>query len=130
MKKYGLSTNVVETYLRDFHGTSVSFHKGGNDAIHRWKAVCTDCHGVHDIKSVDAEDSPVLKANLVKTCSQCHEDITTDFPDAWLSHYEPSPKKAALVYYVSLFYKFFIPFTVVGLVLHILLHIWRVARNR
>lgn len=130
MKKYGLSTHVVETYLRDFHGVSASFHKGGGETIDKWKAVCTDCHGVHDIKSVDAQDSPVLKANLAKTCTKCHPDATPDFPDAWLSHYEPTPKKAALVYYVTLFYKFFIPFTIVGLLLHILLHIWRFASNR
>jgi len=130
MKKYGLSTQVVETYLQDFHGVSTTFHRTEGKATNRWKAVCTDCHGVHDIAAVKDENSPVLKANLVATCRKCHPDATTDFPDAWLSHYEPSPSKAASVYYVKLFYKFFIPFTIGGLVLHILLHIWRIATNR
>jgi len=85
---------------------------------------------VHDISAVSDEKSPVLKANVVNTCRKCHPSATPDFPDAWLSHYEPSPDKAASVYYVRLFYKFFIPFTIGGLVLHILLHLWRIAVNR
>ena len=49
---------------------------------------------------------------------------------SWLSHYEPSPKKASLVYYVKLFYRVFIPFVIIGLVLQILLHIWRLIVSR
>ena len=130
MKKYNLSTHVVETYLKDFHGVSAVFYKKNGDDIRSWKAVCTDCHGVHDISAVADGNSPVLKKNLLNTCRKCHPDASSDFPSAWLSHYEPTPQKAALVYYVRLFYKFFIPFTIGGLLLHILLHIWRVASNR
>lgn len=130
MQKYGLSTNVLETYLKDFHGVSVTFYKSQGEDVTTWKAVCIDCHGVHNITKVSDPNSPVLKANIVHTCRKCHSDATTNFPGAWLSHYEPSPKKAPLVYYVKLFYKIFISFTIGGLVLHILLHVWRVATNR
>jgi hypothetical protein len=130
MQKYGLSTKVLETYLKDFHGVSVTFYKSQREDITSWKAVCTDCHGVHNITKVSDPNSPVLKANVVHTCRKCHPDATTNFPGAWLSHYEPNPKKAPLVYYVKVFYKIFIPFTIGGLGLHILLHIWRVATNR
>jgi predicted CXXCH cytochrome family protein len=130
MKKYGLSTKVLETYLKDFHGVSVTFYKNKGEDVTSWKAVCIDCHGFHDITKVSDPNSPVLKANIVHTCRKCHSDATTNFPGAWLSHYEPSPEKAALVYYVKLFYKIFISFTIGGLVLHILLHVWRVATNR
>jgi cytochrome c3-like protein len=130
MRKYGLSTKVLETYLKDFHGVSVTFYKNQDENITSWKAVCTDCHGVHNITKVSDPNSPVLKANIVQTCRKCHSDATTNFPAAWLSHYEPSPSKAPLVYYVRLFYKIFIPFTIGGLGLHILLNIWRVATNR
>ncbi len=71
-----------------------------------------------------------MKANLVKVCQKCHADANENFPAAWLSHYEPSPEKAALVYYVKVFYDIFIPFVVIGLILQILLHIWRVVVNR
>jgi hypothetical protein len=35
-----------------------------------------------------------------------------------------------LVYYVKLFYRIFIPFIIIGLVLQILLHVWRLVVNR
>jgi len=35
-----------------------------------------------------------------------------------------------LVYYVKLFYQIFIPFVILGLLLQILLHVWRVVVNR
>jgi hypothetical protein len=49
MQKYGLSTNVLNTYVADFHGTTVVlFDKSYPDQPTN-KPVCTDCHGVHDI---------------------------------------------------------------------------------
>lgn len=130
MGRYGLSTDVLKTYLRDFHGMTASFHKREQVTPAVFTAVCTDCHGVHDILSVKDPRSAVMKANLVKVCQKCHADATENFPAAWLSHYEPSPEKAPLVYYVKLFYLIFIPFVVLGLLLQILLHIWRVVVNR
>lgn len=130
MSKYGLSTDVLRTYLQDFHGVSISFYSRQGGEINAGKAVCTDCHGVHDITKVRDSNSSVLKENLLKNCQKCHPKASVNFPDTWLPHYEPSPTKAALVYYVKLFYKIFIPFTIGGLLLHILLHIWRVAINR
>jgi predicted CXXCH cytochrome family protein len=130
MTKYGLSTAVHRTYLADFHGMTASVRRGDHGEAAPVVARCTDCHGVHDITKVDAPDSPVLKANLVKTCRQCHADATENFPGAWLSHYEPSWSKAPLVYAVSLAYRVLIPFMIGGLVLQILLHLWRVVVNR
>jgi predicted CXXCH cytochrome family protein len=131
MKKYGLSTNVLSTYLADFHGKTSSLreHQGvapTGDVVAR----CTDCHGVHDIERVQDPESPVMKANLVKTCRQCHADASENFPGAWLSHYEPSLKKAPLVYGVKVAYAVIIPFMIGGLGLQILLHLWRLMVNR
>jgi len=62
---------------------------------------------------------------LVK-CQQCHPDATTEtFTDAWMSHYEASPYAWPLVYYVNLFYKFFIPAVVGGMILYVLTDIYR-----
>ncbi len=130
MKKYGLSTLVLQTYLKDFHGMTASAHKQQQATPSAVTAVCTDCHGVHDILSVKDPKSAVMKANLKKVCAKCHVGATENFPAAWLSHYQPSPEKAPLVYYVKLFYQVFIPFVVVGLILQILLHVWRVVVNR
>ncbi len=130
MKKYGISTQVFSSYIRDFHGVTTKFYRKRVQDITSYTAVCTDCHGVHDISKAHAPASPVMKANLVKTCRKCHPEASENFPDAWLSHYEPSVEKAALVYYVKLFYTIFIPFVVGGLLLQILLHVWRVAVGR
>lgn len=131
--KYGLSTDVVKTYLSDFHGVTLGFYKKQREALYkpaRPIAVCTDCHGTHNIVSSKGTDAVLLKANLVKRCRQCHPNATKNFPDTWLSHYEPSIKTAPLVFIVNLMYKIFIPVLVIGLFLQILLHIWRYAVNR
>ena len=96
----------------------------------RLTALCTDCHGVHDIARVDDPKSPVLRANLARTCRKCHEGATEDFPAAWLSHYEPSWDRAPLVHATKLFYKALVPFIIGGLVLQVQLHFWRVVVNR
>jgi hypothetical protein len=66
----------------------------------------------------------------VKRCQKCHPGATEEFPNAWLSHYEPSLSNAPLVFLINLTYKIFIPFMLIGLILQILLHIWRYAVNR
>ncbi|MGC4115940.1 MAG: cytochrome C [Myxococcales bacterium] len=126
MEKYGISPNVLKTYLADFHGSTVSMLKSENQAP--LVALCTDCHGIHDIVKTDAPNSHVLKANLTKTCQKCHPQAKDNFPASWLSHYEPTLKKAPLVYGMSVFYKLFIPFVIGGLILQIGLHLrksWR-----
>jgi hypothetical protein len=65
---------------------------------------------------VDDPESRVIKSNLLATCQRCHPDATTNFPDAWLSHYQPSPQHSPVVYYVNLFYKIFIPTLIGGMV--------------
>jgi len=71
-----------------------------------------------------------MKANLVQTCRKCHPDATESFPNAWMGHYEPTWSKAPLVCAINLFYGLFIPFLVIGLLVQIVLHVWRVAINR
>ena len=131
MKKYGLSTAVLRTYLADFHGKTASLrqHQGTTPAG-LVVARCTDCHGIHDIQKADAPTSPVMRANLQKTCQKCHVGANPNFSDAWLSHYEPSLRKAPVVYAVKLTYALLIPFMIGGLGLQILLHLWRLMVNR
>jgi predicted CXXCH cytochrome family protein len=131
MKKYGISPNVVSTYLADFHGMATSLQQGARrgEGV-RLAAGCTDCHGVHDIEKADSPGSSVMATNLQRTCARCHEGATAAFPAAWLSHYEPTLEKAPLVWAVQLFYKVLIPFMIGGLLLQIALHLWRVVVNR
>ena len=130
MEKYKLSTKVVDTYLQDFHGMSATLQRSGKGEKKNFAAVCTDCHGVHDIQKSTDPSSHTIRANLVQTCQKCHKDASQNFPDSWLSHYEPTAQKASLVWMVQVFYKLMIPFMVGGLVLQIALHLWRVVVNR
>ncbi len=131
MDKYGLSTEVTETYVADFHGTTVTLFEQQFPGQETNKAVCSDCHGVHDIAKVDnAETGIALRENLLIKCQRCHPDATANFPDAWMSHYQPSPEHYPIVYYVNLFYKFFIPAVLGGMIFFILTDIYRRIVNR
>jgi len=130
MKKYGLSTAVLKTYASDFHGKTAALHKGSGSEEQSFVALCTDCHGVHDIVRARDGNSQVIQANLASTCRKCHPNASNTFPQAWLSHYEPSWKHAPGVYAVKVAYAVFIPFIIGGLVLQMLLHLWRMAVNR
>jgi predicted CXXCH cytochrome family protein len=109
MSKYGINTNVFNTYLSDFHGTTVQLFQAVAPGQETNKPVCIDCHGVHDIKKVSDPNSTVIKDHLLVTCQKCHPGASPNFPSAWLSHYQPSPQHYPIVYYVSQFYRYFIP---------------------
>jgi cytochrome b subunit of formate dehydrogenase len=60
---------VKNEYSRSIHGQSIA---RGN-----WQApVCTDCHGIHSIKShIDANSSVAAQALAKTTCARCHEGV-------------------------------------------------------
>lgn len=133
MSKYGLSTEVVNTYLSDFHGLTLSLYQ--EEAQERdWSdkpmAVCTDCHGTHDIMSMAGADLELIKKNLLTRCQTCHNDATENFPKAWLSHHKPSLKYSAGVFLIEKFYKIILPLMVVGLLFQVLLQIWSYLMKR
>jgi hypothetical protein len=108
MGEYGISTNVFDSYISDFHGTTVIFEQQfeGQETN---KPVCIDCHGVHNMKMVDNAESQVIRENLLYTCQRCHPEATSNFADSWLGHYEPDINRFPAVYLVDLFYRIFIP---------------------
>ncbi len=134
MDKYGISTNVLNTYVADFHGATVKLFEETYPDQPTNKPVCTDCHGVHDIIRPDDPNAGIrFKDNLLVKCQQCHPNATTaTFTDAWLSHYEASPNAWPLVYYVNLFYKFLIPSVIGGMIVFVLSDVYRrfIARRK
>ncbi len=133
MGKYGLSTDVVKTYLSDFHGVTLGLYKRQREELYkpaRPIAVCNDCHGTHNIMSTISSDPAFVKKNLVQRCRKCHPEATDKFPAAWLFHYTPSLQRFPLIYLVNALYRFLIPVMWIGLALQILLHAWRFAVNR
>jgi hypothetical protein len=120
MAKYHLSTQVLRTYVADFHGSTVTLFERRQPGQVTNVPVCTDCHGVHDIVRVDDPKYGLeIKANLLRTCRKCHPNATTNFPSAWLSHYIPSPQHNALVYWAQVFYNILIPTVVGGMALFV-----------
>ncbi len=110
MSKYNISTDVLNTYVADFHGTTVTLFSKEKSGVDTNKPVCYDCHGVHDIAAVsDPQRGLEVEKNMLATCQKCHPDASKNFPASWMSHYIASPTKYPLVYYVNLFYKIFIP---------------------
>ncbi|MBI2341211.1 MAG: cytochrome B, partial [Deltaproteobacteria bacterium] len=54
--------------MKSIHGEA--FKKG-----EVYAAVCTDCHGSHDLHSPNNPESRIYKFNVPKTCSKCHENV-------------------------------------------------------
>jgi predicted CXXCH cytochrome family protein len=129
MAKYGISTQVFDTYVSDFHGTTVMLFDKTTPDQPTNKAVCIDCHHAHDIRDPNAEGAQ-LKENLVVTCQECHPDATTNFADSWLGHYIPTWETAPLVTAVNWFYAILIPAVLLFFIAYIALDIWRRIRER
>jgi hypothetical protein len=134
MSRYGLSTAVLDTYVADFHGTTVTLFERTHPDEPTNKAVCYDCHGIHDIAAVD---DPVkglqIQENMLISCQRCHPDASENFPASWMSHYIPDPQRTPLVYYVRLFYMIFIPAVLGGMGLFVLTDVYHrtvVSRRR
>jgi predicted CXXCH cytochrome family protein len=119
MRKYAITPDVFNTYVADFHGMTVTLFEKQNPDQRTNTAVCTDCHGVHDIQKVTDANSSVIKQNLLITCRRCHPDATTNFPDSWVGHFPPSQTRYPLVFYVNLFYRILIPATIGGMLLFV-----------
>jgi len=60
---------VQQEFDQSIHGQAIS--RG------QWQApVCTDCHGIHSIKSHKDPNSPISAQNLAQnTCVPCHEQV-------------------------------------------------------
>jgi cytochrome b subunit of formate dehydrogenase len=65
MSTSGISTQVFVSYEQSVHGRAVA--AGSQKA-----AVCTDCHGKHEILMAGDPKSPTFKFNVPATCGKCH----------------------------------------------------------
>jgi len=67
MRPYNLPVDQYALYQTSRHGMAVA---GGDDRA----AVCTDCHGAHEIRAADDPQSTVYGRNIPDTCGRCHAD--------------------------------------------------------
>jgi len=72
MEDGGQSAQMVASYQQSVHGHAVA---AGSEKA----AVCTDCHGTHEILDAKDTKSPIFKFNVPLTCGRCHDVISKDF---------------------------------------------------
>jgi cytochrome b subunit of formate dehydrogenase len=72
MSTSGLSTQVFVSYEQSVHGRAVA--AGSQKA-----AVCTDCHGTHEILMAGDPKSSTFKFNVPGTCGKCHAHQTQQY---------------------------------------------------
>jgi cytochrome b subunit of formate dehydrogenase len=67
-RKFGVPVvRPVEAYLDSVHARAVETGQHG--------AVCSDCHGVHDILPAVDPQSPIAHTNVPTTCGKCHSAV-------------------------------------------------------
>jgi cytochrome b subunit of formate dehydrogenase len=72
MESNGESAQTFLSYQESVHGRAIE--SGSKKA-----AVCTDCHGAHEILAANDQKSPIYKFNVPSTCGKCHNDIQQTF---------------------------------------------------
>ena len=68
MESTGNSNQPFVSYQESVHGRAVE--NGSQQA-----AVCTDCHGAHDILPANQASSRINKFNVPETCGKCHAGV-------------------------------------------------------
>ncbi len=72
MEATGRSSQAFASYEASVHGQAVA--RGVEKA-----AVCTDCHGAHEITTAADPKSPIFKFNVPATCGACHGPVQREF---------------------------------------------------
>ena len=72
MESNGETAQPFLSYQASVHGRAVA--NGSQKA-----AVCTDCHGVHQILPASDPKSPISKFAVASTCGKCHTDVANTF---------------------------------------------------
>jgi cytochrome b subunit of formate dehydrogenase len=75
MSSSGVSSTTFNSYEQSVHGKAVA---GGSEKA----AVCTDCHGEHDILGGGDPKSSVFKFNVPTTCAKCHADVAQKYKES------------------------------------------------
>jgi formate dehydrogenase gamma subunit len=75
MESSGLSTQPAFSYGTSVHGKALA---NGNAKA----AVCTDCHGAHEVLGANEQKSTIFKFNIPQTCGKCHGEITKVYTDS------------------------------------------------
>ena len=75
MRGTGISNRPFISYQESVHATAIS--RGNFSA-----AVCSDCHGSHEILPASDSRSTISKLNIPNTCGKCHAEISREFGES------------------------------------------------
>lgn len=81
--------DMLEKYHETYHGKAMVLGEA-NKAPE--VAACYDCHGHHEIKSLDDENCTLAPGNIVATCASCHEGANANFA-GFAAHADHSDKE-------------------------------------
>lgn len=79
MRPYNLPIDQLALYQISNHGLGLA---KGDDRV----AVCSDCHGAHEVRSASDPESRTYSPRVPNTCGRCHAD------EKLMSRYGLSPK--------------------------------------
>ena len=118
-QEFGLEGSKLTTYLESYHGLASSL---GSQVV----ANCASCHGVHNILPSSDPRSKIARANLVKTCGQCHPGVTERFVAAKVHVNAPlsSDTGSIVVRWVRKSYFWLIGLVIGGMLFHNIV-VWR-----
>ena len=130
MDKYGLNAQVYNLYELSWHGVDVSLYKASWPNLWHNSAVCTDCHGVHDILASSDPNSSVNPKNLLATCQKCHPTAGPNWTGAWTGHNEVNITLTPFLFYTQAFYNDFVQFVLWASAIYVILQIIRATADR
>ena len=116
-ERYGLSSDQVPSYDASFHGLA-----SRSDSLR--VANCASCHGVHNILPSSDPKSLIHPDNLAHTCGNCHAGAGTQF-EIGPVHVLAEDTPNIVAYWIRAIYIPLIWVTVVGMLLHNMLDLFR-----
>ena len=81
-QEFGIPGGRTDSYKASYHGMANTV--GSNKA-----AVCSSCHGTHNILPSSDPNSTINAANLTTTCGQCHPGANANFAKGKI-HLDPA----------------------------------------
>lgn len=126
-QKYGLSSQTFQTFADSYHGLAA---RGGAVEV----VNCASCHNAHEIKSSLDPTSTIHKANLARTCGECHPGANTRFAVGSV-HVNPTEANSKdenqrILYLVASIYVWMIVVVIGGMALHNLLDLLKKIRRK
>lgn len=116
MKRYGLDTAPVDSYMEDFHGLTQRGTMGAS-------ATCADCHDPHHSLPSDHPSSRMHISNRGPVCGGCHGKVTDSFAQSFTHQKALEVSGGELEHIVKVIYIVIIIVTVSGMLLYCFL-VW------